>query len=316
MFLSLDSSQEFRNAGVIFESEKSDVDKLMLPAGSILNASSHYDKKTLRETCRADGKIIYIRELIFPKQIKPNNRVELVKSALKTELINTGISCGGAGLGWILLLVEAGGGSVTVGSTWAAMPLTLTATSASTFQCGVAGGRVINELNGNSEYNHWLDTSPTFSTLVLALDVIQMADVSKTLGANSLIAKFVQNKPFGTFKLLKMYKGMTRRNRKKLAQEILKFEYRELRASQKLLKEVLRGNKLLDDGRKAIKVYSQVQAQKLIRSMFYQSFVSAAALKGAATGIASVSTIYGSGQSIINKTKQSVNFVIGISHRE
>jgi len=61
MFLSLDSEPEFKQAGVVFQCEKSNLGKLATPSGSlIINPNSHYETKTLRENCRSDGKIIYI----------------------------------------------------------------------------------------------------------------------------------------------------------------------------------------------------------------------------------------------------------------
>jgi len=184
-------------------------------------------------------------------------------------------------------------------------------------------GRVTNEVSGNSESNNWLDNSSEFSILMMFLDIVQVADVTKTLGTGSLYSKFVQNKPFGKHKLLKMYQGMTRENRKKLAKEMLQFNYRALRDNQKLLKEVLRGKQLLADGQRAKTVYSQIQVQKLIRTSFYKSFLSPAVLKqGVAAGVASSLTLQGSGGNLLNKAgnafnsaKESINFAIGVSHR-
>jgi hypothetical protein len=305
MYISLDSDPEFQHAGIIFEFEKNRLGKLSISPGSLLvSPSSHYDQKTLRESCRADGKIIYIREVSFPKHVSNHKRVELVKSTLWGESKNTMLSCAGAGSGWVLLFAEAGGGGATFGATWTAMPLTLASTSAATFQCGVGIGRVINGVNDNSEYNQWLDSSPTFATVMFALNVVQVADLAKAgLDSTSLYFKFRQNKAFGEAKLLKMYKGMTRANRKKLAEEMLKINRKDLVTNQKLLKEIIRGKKLLDDGTRATKVYSQVQVQKLIKSTFYKSFLSKTVI---ATGVGSTATIHGS-------VKDSVNFVIGIT---
>jgi len=191
------------------------------------------------------------------------------------------------------------------------MPLTLASTSAATFQCGVGIGRVINVANGNSDYNKWIDSSPTFATVMYALDIVQVTDLAKAgLDSTSLFLKFKQNKIFGQAKLLKMYKSMTRANRKKLAEEILKIKLPQLAKNQKLLKEVIRGKKLLDDGTRATKVYSQVQVQKLIKSTFYKSFLSKTVV---ATGVGSAATIDGSVKNVLKKTGNSVNYVIGIT---
>ncbi|MEH6393909.1 hypothetical protein [Pseudoalteromonas sp.] len=312
MYASLDSDPEFRHSGVIFEAEKDSIAKLSVNPGSLLlNPNSHYNSKVLRASCRADRKNIYIREFVFPKQMKVEQRIDKINSSLWDETTTMGISCAGATSGWVLVFAEMGGGAASLGATWAAIPLTLTSTTAATFQCGVGVGRVFNHLSGNAEYNQWLDASPTFSTLMFTLDIIQVADLTKAgLEAGSLLVKFKQNKALGQNKLLKMYKGMTRENRKKLAVEMLKINNPQLVKNQKLLKQVIRGQVLLDDGTKATKVYTQAQVQRLIRSSFYRAFLTKASL---ATGAGAAATIYGSARTLPENTKKSASFVIGIT---
>lgn len=312
IYASLDNDPEFRHAGIIFEAEKDHFDKLSVnPVTLLTNAASHYDSKVLRVSCRADRKNIYIREFFYPKQMKVEKRIDSINSSLWDESWSTGVSCAGAASGWVLVLAEAGGGAATVGATWTAIPLTLTATAAATFQCGVGVARVFNHLSGNEEYNQWLDTSPTFSTLMVVLDIIQIADLTKAgLEASSLLVKFKQNKALGHSKLLKMYKGMTRENRKKLAVEMLKIDNPQLAKNQKLLKQVLRGQTLLDDGTKATKVYTQAQVQRLIRSSFYKAFLNRSSM---ATGVGTAATIHGSVNGLHDKVKKSASYIVGIT---
>jgi hypothetical protein len=82
---------------------------------------------------------------------------------------------------------------VTVGVVWAAMPVTLVLTTASTFQCGVALGGTANVINGKANYNKWLDDSPIFSLVMTALDIIQIADVAKTLGSGITVKGSAEN---------------------------------------------------------------------------------------------------------------------------
>lgn len=310
MYASFDSDPEFRHAGVIFETEKDSIAKLSVNPGSLLvNPKSHYNSKVLRVSCRADRKNIYIREFVFPKRMKVEKKVSNINSSLWNETTTMGVSCVGAASGWVLVFAEMGSGAASFGATWASIPLTLTSTAAATFQCGVGVGRVFNHLSGNADYNQWRDSSPVFSTLMFTLDVIQVADLTKAgLEAGSLLVKFKKNKGLGQSKLLKMYKGMTRENRKKLAVEILKINNPQLVKNQKLLKQVLRCQVLLDDGTKATKVYTQTQVQKLIRSSFYKAFLTKASL---ATGAGA--TLYGSARTLPENTDKSASFVIGIT---
>jgi hypothetical protein len=187
---------------------------------------------------------------------------------------------------------------VTVGAAWAAMPMTIVSTSASTFQCGVALGRTANVLNGKANYNNWLDDSPVFSSVMTALDIIQIGEVVKTLGKQALLYKILSKNGVKSGGFLSMYKQMPRASRKRLAEEILMLDDQALKTSQKVLKQVLNGTKLLDDGKKAIKVYRQVQVQQLMATKFLEILGS---------GI----TVKGSAENSYDGIKNSLGFIIG-----
>jgi hypothetical protein len=153
-------------------------------------------------------------------------------------------------------------------------------------------------MNGKAHYNNWLDDSPVFSSVMTALDIIQIADVVKTLGNQALLYKVLSKNGVKSGSFLSMYKQMPRASRKRLAEEILKLEIPELLESQKVLKQVLNGTKLLDDGAKAIKVYRQVQVQQLMATKFLEILGS---------GI----TIKGSTENAYDGVKNSLGFIIG-----
>ncbi|WP_157678414.1 hypothetical protein [Oleiphilus messinensis] len=230
-----------------------------------------------------------------------NDAILRNESSLKSELAGVAWSCSGSAVGWVLVIAEAGGGSVSAGATWSAIPLTLSATSAATFQCGVAIGRTLNVLTGSADYNNWLDESPTFSALMVALDCLQIVDVVNTLGKQALLYRFLKNKGIGSGNVLKMFKELPRASRKRLAEEILKMDHPKLQKSRKMLKEVLRGQRLLEDGSRAVKVYSQSQVRMLMTTKFLEI-------------IASGITIKGSGQNAQSVAANSISFVIGIGH--
>jgi hypothetical protein len=298
LYRSLDNNAEFSGAGVTFITYKTG---LSLNSIDPLFPKPLVTFKSLRPSCRRDGKVVYIREITLPTNSPSVEIIQRAKSTLGGELTGAALSCTSAAIGWVLVIAEAGGGAATIGATWAAMPLTLSATSASTFQCGAAIGRTINIVNGNSDYNQWLNDSPTFSALMMALDFIQIADVVKTLGKQAELYRILKNKGIRSGNVLKMFKQMPRAARKRLAEEILKLDDPALNASKKILKQVLNGTKLLDDGSKAIKVYSQVQVQRLMTTKFLEILGSGVTLKG-------------SGQGAYNGTKNTVGFIIGFGH--
>jgi len=295
IYQSLDSNPEFHGAGVTFIGYKNEPFNISIDP---LNPTTIFDFKDLRASCRIDGKVVYIREMLLPKNISNTQAVANTHASLGREVTSTILSCTGTAVGWVLVIVEAGGGAVTFGAAWTAMPLTVAATAASTFQCGVAVGRVANVLRGKPNYNKWLDDSPVFSSVMTALNLIQIGDVAKTLGKQALLYKVLSKNGVKSGSFLSMYKQMPRASRKRLAEEILKIDHPLLVPSQKVLKDVLSGAKLLDDGTKAIKVYRQVQVQQLMATKFLEILGS---------GI----TVKGGGQDAYNGVKNSLGFIIG-----
>lgn len=300
MYAQLDSDPEFRGAGVTFVGYNSELANYFSIG---LERESLFFARILRNSCRVDGKTVYIREIRLPKYQSAEKALSTAKSSVGSELKGAGVSCAGAAIGWVLLVVEAGGGTVTVGTTWTAMPLTLTAAAAATFQCGTGIGRSYNAISGNAHYNDYLDESPLFNALIIATDFVQLADVTKTLGNQAILIRALRKRGIGKAGVLKMYKSLSRADRKRLAEEILKLDYAELRKSQKALKAVMLHGKLLDDGTKATKVFSQKQVQALLGTKFLE-------LVGASV------TSYGSGTSLAAKADSTRSFIIGYSVNE
>ena len=265
-----------------------------------LSPATIFDFKELRASCRIDGKVVYIREILLPKNTSNTQAVANAKASLGREVTKTILSCTGTAVSWVLVIVEAGGGAVTFGAAWAEMPLTVTATMASTFQCGVAIGRTSNVLNGKAHYNKWLDDSPVYSATMTALNIIQIADVVKTLGKQALLYKVLNKNGVKSGSFISMYKQMPRASRKRLAEEILMLDLDDqaLKVTQKVLKQVLNGTKLLDDGTKAIKVYRQVQIQQLMATKFLEI-------------LGSYITVRGGGSDAFNGVNNSLGFIIG-----
>ena len=300
IYAQLDSDPEFRGVGVTFIGYNSELPNYLITG---IERESLFFVRVLRNSCRADGKTIYIREIKLPKYQSTEKALKTAKSSIGSELKGAGISCAGAAIGWILLIVEAGGGTVSVGATWTAMPLTLTASAAATFQCGTGIGRSYNAISRNAHYNDYLDESPLFNALIIATDVVQLADVTKVLGNQAILITALRKRGIGKAGLLKMYKSLSRPERKQLAEEILKLDYRQLENSKKALKAVLLHGKMLDDGTKATKVFSQKQVQALLGTKFLE-------LVGASV------TSYGSGTSLGSKAESARSFIIGYSVNE
>lgn len=306
LFKALDNEKEWLGAGVVFVPDLvGQIERSIAESkyAQLANRKSKIVEITLRSSCRADGRILFIREILPKPEIRNEKLIERERSSLGKELVKTGWSCTGAAIGWVLIIGEMGAGAVTVGATWTAVPLTLAATSASTFQCGTAIGRSANAAMGNEHYNDTLDDSKAYNALMTGLDVIQIIDVTKTLQKQTVLYKVLNSKKISTGGFLQVVKGLTRAERKRLAEEMLKLDYPELAASKKLLKQVMNGSRLLDDGSVAAKVYTQQQVQKLVNTKVVELVGAAITTKGSlpgATGLA----------------EQAVGFALGIGHRK
>jgi len=299
IYKSIDSSPEMYGAGVVFvPGEAPDILRMAI----FFEEKANKKVKVLRESCRADGKIIFIRELLLPKNTTPSNQIQKTRSTLGRELEGAGWSCTSAAIGWGLVIAEAGGGTVSVGVTWTLMPLTLAATSASTLQCGVAIGRSINSIGGRASQNEWLDQSPVYSSTMMVLDIVQVADVAQTLGKQAVLYRLLKQKGVSSGGMLKMYQQLPRASRKRLAEELIKLDHPALTSgSRKMLKQVMNGTRLLEDGTKVSKVYTQTQVRSLLNTKIVELIGSAITVKGSAGGAYDVS-------------KKTIGFVIGVGH--
>jgi hypothetical protein len=303
IYQSLDNNPEFYGAGVTFIGYKNEPFAVSIDP---LSPTTIFDFKELRASCRIDGKVIYIREMLLPKNISNTQVVANTRASLGREIDGSLLSCAGAAIGCVFVIAEAGGGAVTVGATWAAMPLTLALASASTFQCGVAIGRTANVFRDKPEYNAWLDESPVYSATMTALSIIQLADVAKTLKKSALLYKVFSKNGINSGGFASMYKQMPRASRKRLAEEILKLDHPLLVPSQKMLREVLNGTRLLDDGAKAIKVYRQSQVKQLMATKFLEILGS-----GITTTGITRDTFNGDSQYAYNGVNNALGFIIG-----
>ena len=169
------------------------------------------------------------------------------------EMVNAGLSCTGAALGYVAIAAEGLATPVSFGSTSLLIPITAAATLASSASCGVYAGRVINNATGNSAYNDYLDDSVVFGYVMKSLDIISLAGVATSFKSSSTLIKQLTSTKMSKQGLLQRWKAMPRADRKKLFREILETENRDL--NKKELKAILRS---MD----APKIFSQSQVRK------------------------------------------------------
>jgi hypothetical protein len=135
------------------------------------------------------------------------------------ELLNLGLSCGGALVAWGLSLTAAGAAPVTGGTSLIIAKFTAVAGWVGAAQCVNAGARMWNETS-HPERNDWLDDQWWYSAAMAAMDGIGLASSAAT-GAATL--RMVQIARQSTGKsLLTILKGLSRQERKRLTEEIIR----------------------------------------------------------------------------------------------
>lgn len=135
------------------------------------------------------------------------------------ELLNLGLSCGGALIAWGITVTAAGAAPVTGGTSLIIAKFSTVAGWVGTAQCVNAGFRMWNETT-HPERNDWLDDQQWYTATMTAMDGIGLA-ASVVSGAATI--RMVQLARQGTGKsLMTVLKGLSRQERKKLTEEIIR----------------------------------------------------------------------------------------------
>ena len=92
IYQSLDNNPEFYGAGVTFIGYKNEPFTVSIDP---LSPTTIFDFKELRASCRIDGKVVYIREILLPKNISNTEVVANTKASLGREVTSTILSCTG-----------------------------------------------------------------------------------------------------------------------------------------------------------------------------------------------------------------------------
>lgn len=135
------------------------------------------------------------------------------------ELLNLGLSCGGALIAWGVTATATGAAPVTGGTSLIIAKFSAVAGWVGTAQCVNAGYRMWNETT-HPERNDWLDDQAWYTSAMTAMDAIGLIG-SAVSGAATI--RMVQIARQGTGKsLLTVLKGLSRQERKKLTEEIIR----------------------------------------------------------------------------------------------
>lgn len=155
------------------------------------------------------------------KQLIPTSSeiAEARDKKFNAELLNLGLSCGGALLAWAVTATATGAAPVTGGTSLIIAKLSGVAGAAGTAQCINAGVRMASE-TFYPAINEWLDGQDWYNATMLAMDGLSLVSAVAT-GAGTI--RMVQMARSSTGKsLLTILKGLSRHERKRLTEEIIR----------------------------------------------------------------------------------------------
>jgi hypothetical protein len=188
------------------------------------------------------------------------------------ELLNTGLSCSAAVVGWLVVLTGAGAAPMTGGTSMIVSKIALAGSVASTLQCVNAGVRLYNETH-EPEDNDWLDSHAWYTATSDALDVLALAGVAIS-GAASLQMVRVAQRTTGK-SLVAVLKGLSRQERRRLTEEIIRSQNRGI--SNGRLKAMIRAG--IYPSR-----YTGLQVSEGVRRQLMDALGASISFAGSATG--------------------------------
>ena len=141
-------------------------------------------------------------------------------SKLGEEFLKFGLSCGATVLAGVAVAGSAAAAPLTAGTSSAVTVLSWGAAVASSAQCGVSAGRLINEVF-EPQNNDWLDSQTWFETADNLLDGVSAVGGLTALGQTAQAA--IRLSKTSGRPLKEILKGMDRAQRKRLAQDLARY---------------------------------------------------------------------------------------------
>ena len=165
-------------------------------------------------------------------------RTDERESKLIGEVAGTALRCGAAVLSWVVVFGSGAAIPISGGTSAAVTYLGYAAATASTLQCINGGARTFLEVK-KPETKDWLDSQEWYNSASLAIDAISVAGA---LASGAAVLKTVQvAKAASSKSTIEILKGLSRAERKRLTQEIIKTNHPKI--SSKIMKSLIRAGK-------------------------------------------------------------------------
>lgn len=213
-----------------------DSDPGIVGAG-VVYIDAEFNVVTLREftpVCSIQPKRLILREArqyITPQQFAQDVQSNPRESRLLYEAFSTTMACGGAVLGWIAVIGATAAVPFTAGASLVVSAVGVSASVASTMQCGIGLARTFNEIDDPAE-NDRMDSAGWYQAMTPVLDVVSLLGV----GATGLTTfRYLQARKAATGRNWHdLTRELNRQQRKALTRELLTLKHPQL--TPKLLK--------------------------------------------------------------------------------
>jgi hypothetical protein len=142
-------------------------------------------------------------------------------SSLLRELLNMGLSCGATFFAGVATLGAAKAAPLTAGTSLGVSVVIWSGALATAAQCGIAMGRVINEIFEPGSNESYLDSEEWYQYASTTLDAISVAGGVASLGEAAKAAMRLSRSTGRP--LLQVLRHMSRAERKRLAQDLARY---------------------------------------------------------------------------------------------
>ncbi len=167
-------------------------------------------------------KAVVIRDGIEETALQVPEKAQARDGKMLYELLGAGLACSGAVLGWIAVIGTAGAAPITGGTSTFLTYLALGAAGSGTVQCVNAVGRVAAE-HYTPEALDVLDDQGWYQKTSLVLDGISLLGAATATAATIRLALQLRATTGKT--MMQVLKGMSRQERKKIAEEAIRIQH-------------------------------------------------------------------------------------------
>jgi hypothetical protein len=228
-------------AGRSLQELKVEIDQIPELSGAGIGYIGDGACTVLRETQHQSGlkTWVLLQEQELPDQVPLPEARTVPEPNLKLELVGAGLNCAGAVLSWAALGGELLAGPASGGASLGLTVLTWSAAISTSVQCGVSLVRSTDVLVHKGEWTRWLDSNEYVAWASYALDFISLAGVAAS--ASSALRAVGAIRRATNRAWTEILKQMSRAERKRLAEELIRLEYPGI--SNSGLKELTRMGK-------------------------------------------------------------------------